>query len=462
LGAGYCSYYYYSTMSATIKKRGGAAAAAAFSEERPVKVGDSRNNNNGVTVIEARSLDEIKKELLALKSSSTRHRASPVVVVRSSIPDARAKSLLPEGTVVLVPVDFGTKEPAVRSAAAASSNAPPAAKKLKSAHAAAADDDDDTGRHDLVLSRWATMRGVANEQKKNEAIRHSCWSFLAAATVDKPVMSALFRDNDPRYPQNYFQRSAPATPRDQLRSFTYLPLSSPARGDASDVAVTTWTQRDNGGGGPPPALDDKLVLEATFTADPDGAKRQVRRVVLLYDSAVFDRDVVDAFQANYDKALRDTKLEGVDVTVEVLSKPAYVTNVMVIVVTASSTTRRRHDDALQALFPNLLRIGQQSVLLIDPIDIHQMGAPLADRHGAFNLPSRESGGMMKVSAAEGFFSWLKVAALAAASPENPNLQAFFRLAKDDGEIYANVVVFEAEKGVGSVGAAAAPSFTPKA
>jgi hypothetical protein len=431
-------------MSATIKKRG--AAAAALSEDRPVKVGDSRNNNkNGITVIEARSLDEIKKELLALKSSSSRRRASPVVVVvRSSIPDERAKSLLPEGTVVLVPVDFGTKEPAVRSAVAASTNAPPAAKKLKSAKGDD-DDDDDTGRHDLVVSRWATMRGVANEQKKNEAIRHSCWSFLAAASVDKPVMSALFRDNDPRYPQNYFQRSNPTPPRDQLRSFTYLPLSSSARGDASDAAVTTWTQRDDGGGGgPPPALDDKLVLEATFKADPDGAKRQVRRVVLLYDAAVFDRDVVDAFQANYDKALQDKKLEWVDVTVEVLNKPAYVTNLMVIVVTASSTTRR-HDDALEALFPNLLRIGQQSALLIDPIDIYQMGTPMADRHGAFNLPSRESGGTMKVSAAEGFFSWLKVAALAAASsPENPNLQAFFRLAKDDGEIYANVVVFEAE------------------
>lgn len=444
-------------MSATAKKR----AAATFSEGRPVKGGDRRN---GVTVIRARSVDEIKTELLALlrspSASLSRAPSSPKVVVRSSIPDERALSLLPEGTavLVLVPDDFGTTatRPAVAAAAAVSKakKAPPVPSTARTfpkfSPAAAGHDDDDSSVHDLVLSRWATMRDVVNEQRSNGEIRHSCFPFLTTASLDKPVLSALFRDNDPRYPQNYFQRSS-SKPLDRIRSFTYLPLS--ARNE-DHVVEQTWTQGEG-----VPALDDKLVLEATFRAGPDDAKMQVRRAVYLYDPEVFDQDIVGAFQKNYGRALQEKKLDGVDVTVEVLNKPAYVTNLMVVVVTATSTTGG-HDAALDALFPGLLRKSQQSLLMVDPLDIHQMETPLADRRRAFNLPSRESGGTMKVSDAAGFFSWLKAAVLAASNEKNPNLQAFFRLVPEDGMIYANVVVFEAEEEV--VGArTAARSAPPK-
>jgi hypothetical protein len=430
-----------------------------------------------VTVVRARSVDGIKTELLALLRSPSalslsRAPSSPKVAVRSSVPDERALSLLPEGTVVLVlvlvlvPDDFGTTttQPPATAAAAVSKakkatapTVPSTARTFPKFSPAAAggdedEDDYDSSVHGLVLSRWATMRDVVNEQRGNGEIRHSCFPFLTTASLDKPVLSALFRDNDPRYPQNYFQRSS-SKPLDRVQSFTYLPLSAL---DPSGIVETRWSKAE---GVPTPTVDDKLVLEATFRADPDEATMQVRRAVYLYDPGVFDQDIVGAFQKNYGRALHEKKLDGVDVTVEVLNKPAYVTSLMVVVVTATSTTGG-HDAALDALFPGLLRKSQQSLLMVDPLDIHQMETPLADRRGAFNLPSRESGGTMKVSDAAGFFSWLKAAVLAASNEKNPNLQAFFRLVPEDGRMYANVVVFEAEnEAVGP--RAAAGSAPPK-
>jgi FAD/FMN-containing dehydrogenase len=388
-----------------------------------------------VVVHRPESLEEIRQLLrgqvgpagaaASRRRQQPQQQSSPIFVVRNSEPDDRAMALVPEGGAVVVV-----------SNASAGAGSPVSVPTTPTE----GNSDEAAPRASVTLSRFATVRDLTTRQKSSAKIRHSVFP-LAASGLDKPVLSALFRNNDPRFPQNYYQRSAPK-PQDQLKSFTYLPLSART---ARDVVETTWTQAQG-----VPVLDDKLVLSATLAPDPNEARRQVRRAVLLYDPGVFDRDVLDSFRTNYARALAANKLDGVDVTVEVCNKPAYVAALVVVVITASSTDRR-HDQALEALFPRLFGSGAgssallQSYLLVDPVDIQGMGTPMADRHKAFNLPSREFGATLTVSGGgtvDALFYWLKWAVYAAAHQQGSNLQAHFRLVPADGKMYANVVVFE--------------------
>jgi FAD binding domain len=393
---------------------------------------DDEDDEGRSAVFFAQSVDHLRSRLTQEfdKSRSARGiRAGslpppPSVVVSSRAPDETPPSAAEDGNTIVVVPALSTASGAVVS----SQPAPPEAAI------------DGSIPHDLTLSWEATADDVTNEQKDNRAIRNSFWP-LSVAAGHKRVVPAIFRKNRPRFPQNYFQRSA-TTLQDRLRSVTYVTLPGVGADANEKIDEATWTDRD----GTPFDLQNKLVTSVTLQAPPPAeANMKVRREVLLYDPAVFDEHIVDSFRTNYATALKSGALDQVDVTVEVFNKPAYVTSLVMVVITAASASGDP-DAALDALFPNVSRAAHYTQLLVDPVDIHGMGTPMADRTKAFHLPSREFGGDVDLdgAAADRFFPWLKEAVRAAADHDNPNLQAHFRLTPEDGQIHANVLVFDAD------------------
>jgi hypothetical protein len=351
-----------------------------------------------VTVARAESIEELEK-LIREAAENECH-----VAVQHSIEERDVASLsLPQGSVVIVP-NFLNKE-----------------RKIEVSEAAAPS---------IRLTRMALVRDLVAEQLDNEAIRNS---FLpVGADPDKSVLSGLFRNNDPREPRHYFQRSIDPL-SSYVQSFSYLPLSPST--EMGDFAVRKWDEESETS----LTFEDKFVLDATLKVRPQEARMEVRRLLVLYERTVFEKEIMDAFRRNVAGAMAQGKLEAVDLTVEIFNLPLYVASRMFILITCCSTSRRQ-DDAIRALFPGLGSC-LQAQLLVDPTDIQGMGPGAPERRKAFNLPSEEYGGTFSLRDFGAFSEWLKRAVNAAAYDVNQNLQAHFRLLSDNS-VYANAVIFE--------------------
>jgi hypothetical protein len=353
---------------------------------------------SGVTVAKAESFEELRK-LIHEAAERNCH-----VAAKRSIDEPVSSLAMVPGSVVIVP-NYLNNESKVDVTVSEG-----AAPRIK-------------------LTRMALVRDLVAEQLGNASIRNA---FLpVGADPNKAVLSVLFRNNDPREPRNYFQRSTDPL-RSSVQSLSYLPLSS-----TKDVDPVEWDKDSS----TPLCFDDKFVLDAIVQVDPSKARMEVRRLLFLYDRTVFESEIMDAFLKNYPGALAQGKIDGVDLTVEVFNLPMYVASQLFILITACSSMRRQ-DEAIEALFPEL-RSPLQSQLLVDPIDIHSMGPGDPERRKAFNLPAKEYGGTFSAGDFDAVSDWLKKAANAAAYDINQNLQAHFRLLSDNS-VYANALIFDAD------------------
>jgi FAD binding domain len=391
-----------------------------------------------VTVARARSIDELGKLLKEAEESGS------FVAVKRSVP--KTPLSLPRGSVCIVldeefsefqgsKVSSVTLEPPVNVMSLLGGDAPQEAPSLE-AYAPC-----------VKINRLALGVDIVTHRCQSESFRHS---FLPLALgPDKAVLSELFDGNDPRHTNHYFQRSARPI-SDRVQSYTYVPMSSSTTELDEDVVEssdgakmagfekTTWTRDE----GTPLSFHDKLVIDATLQVDPSEAKMTVRRVAALYDDALFQECILDAFNDNYPAALKTGVLDDIDLTVEVFNKPIYFTSQMFVVITACSTTRKQ-DDALQALFPKLDRFSDETQLLADPISINGMETGVPEGAKAFNLQSEEYGEILSTAEFRTFSrTWLSHAVRAAAADTNQNILAHFRLLPKDDVIYAGVTVFE--------------------
>ena len=382
-----------------------------------------------VTVARAKSMVELS-ELLREAGQSGRYvsvkRSVPAVPVSSA---AKNTTSLPKGSVVIVLDKDEFSE--FQGIKLVEETVPPSTPEPES---------DVRGvpkkkKKYIQVKRPALIEDLVDEQCQNESIRYS---FLPlAAGSDKTILSELFRNNHPRDAYHYFQRSA--TPiADHVTSFSYLPMSPSTTVEEGVPPKRTWIKDEDR---EPLSFDDKVVLDATLQVDPEEEIMEVRRLMFLYDETVLEDYILKAFSKNYAASLRDGKLSGVDVTVELFNKPMYFTAQLFVMITASSTTRQQ-DDAVDALFPDLQLVPTQSELLVDPIDISQMGSGVPDGAKAFNLPSQEYGATLSLEDFGKFSEWLGEAARAAEADANQNLLAHFRLLPEDNVVYADVTVFE--------------------